>query len=111
MGGGVVLGLRRSRILGCQPLRAGFILLGGGFRNRVKDLIYFDGFCDEQFETGDACGICNPLLDRVLELFFVFRDHSAFVELENRGEGFEFDGEVAGRALLFESAEVVTNLF
>ena len=75
--------MRRGRILGCRPLRAGFILLGGGFRNLVKDLINFDGLCDEQFETGDVRGIRNSLLDRVLEFFFVFGDHSAFVELEN----------------------------
>ena len=64
--GGGVLGLRRGRILGCRPLRAGFVLLGGGFSDLVKDLINFDGLCDEQLETGDARGVCDSLLDRVL---------------------------------------------
>ena len=103
--------MRRGRILGCRPLRAGFVLLGGGFCDLIKDLIDLDRLCDEQFETGDARSIRNSLLDRVFELFFVFRDHGCFVQLEYGREGFEFDGEVAGGALLFECAEIVTDLF
>ena len=64
--GGGVLGLRRGRILGYRLLHSGFVLLGGGFCDLVKDLIDLNGLCDEQFETGDARGICNSLLDRVL---------------------------------------------
>jgi len=89
----------------------GRILLGGGFCDLVKDLIDLDGLCDEQFETSDARGIRNSLLDCVLELLFVFGDPGGFIELENGSQGFEFDGEVAGRALLSEGAEVLTNLF
>jgi len=92
-------------------LRAGFVLLGGGFCDLVKDLIDFDGLCDEQLEIGDTRGVDNSLLNRVFELFFVFGDHSTFIKLEDRSEGFEFDREVVGRALLFEDAEIVVNLF
>ena len=61
-----VLGLGRGRILGYRVLRMGFILLSGGFCDLVKDLVDFNGLCDEQFETGDTRGIRNFLLNRVL---------------------------------------------
>jgi len=89
----------------------GIILLSQGFRDLVKDLIHFERLCDEHLETDNIYGIGNSLLNHVLEFFFVFGDHSAFIELEDRSESFEFDGEVAGRAFLHEGIKIMTNLF